>query len=43
MNPKEKIEIEAPDKGKDITKKEYQATISEKMKEFANNRGRSRG
>jgi GLPGLI family protein len=43
MNPEEKIEIEAPDKGKEITKNEYQATITEKMKEFRNNRGRSRG
>ena len=43
MNPKEKIEIEAPEKGKVITKKAYQATITEKMKEFRNNRGRRRG
>jgi GLPGLI family protein len=43
MNPEEKIEIEAPDKGKEITKKDYQATITEKMKEFRNNRGRRRG
>jgi len=43
INPEEKIEIEAPDKGKEITKNNYQATITEKMKEFANNRGRSRG
>jgi GLPGLI family protein len=43
MNPEEKIEIVAPDKGKVITKKDYQETISEKMKEFRNNRGRSRG
>lgn len=43
MNPQEKIEIEAPDKGKEITKKDYQATIIEKMKEFRDNRGRRRG
>jgi GLPGLI family protein len=43
MNPEDKIEIEAPDKGKEISKIEYQATITEKMKEFASNRGRSRG
>jgi GLPGLI family protein len=43
MNPEEKIEIVAPDKGKVITKKDYQETISEKMKEFRNTRGRSRG
>lgn len=44
LNPKEKLEITAPDKGKEITKKEYQKTIVEKMKEFRNNRmGRRRG
>ncbi|WP_299114405.1 GLPGLI family protein [uncultured Winogradskyella sp.] len=44
MNPKEKLEIEAPDKGKEITKAKYQETIVEKMKEFRNNRmGRRRG
>ncbi|MEM9679074.1 MAG: GLPGLI family protein [Bacteroidota bacterium] len=44
LNPEEKIEIEAPDKGKEITKTEYQKTIVEKMKEFRNNRmGRRRG
>ncbi len=42
MNPEEKITIEAPDKGKEITKSEYQATISEKMQEMRNNRGRRR-
>jgi GLPGLI family protein len=42
MNPKEKIKIEAPDKGKEITKSEYQATIQEKMLEMRNNRGRRR-
>ena len=42
MNPKEKIKIEAPDRGKEITKSEYQATISGKMKEMRNNRGRRR-
>lgn len=42
MNPKEKIKIEAPDKGKVISKSEYQATISEKMQEMRNNRGRRR-
>jgi GLPGLI family protein len=42
MNPKEKIKIEAPDKGKEITKSEYQATISWKMQEMRNNRGRIR-
>ncbi len=44
MNPEEKLEIEAPDKGKEITKAKYQETIVEKMKEFRNNRmGRRRG
>ena len=43
MNPKEKLEIEAPDKGKEVTKSEYQKTIVEKMTEFRNNRvGRRR-
>ncbi len=40
MNPQEKIIIKAPDKGKEITKKEYQATIKAKMIEMRNNRGR---
>jgi GLPGLI family protein len=43
INPEEKIEIEAPDKGKEITKNDYQATIQEKMLEMRNNRGRRRG
>lgn len=43
MNPKEKTEIEAPERGKEITKKEYQETIANKMKEFRDNRGRRRG
>ena len=42
MNPQEKIKIEAPDKGKEITKSEYQATIQGKMLEMRNNRGRRR-
>jgi GLPGLI family protein len=42
MNPKEKIKIEAPDKGKEITKTEYQNTIQTKMLEMRNNRGRRR-
>ncbi len=42
MNPKEKIKIEAPDKGKEITKTEYQKTIQGKMLEMRNNRGRRR-
>ncbi|PKG41268.1 GLPGLI family protein [Psychroflexus sp. MES1-P1E] len=43
INPEEGIEIKAPDKGKEITKNDYQATIQEKMLEMRNNRGRRRG
>lgn len=43
LNPEEKIEIEAPKKGKEITKKDYKETIVEKMQEFRNSRGRRRG
>jgi len=42
LNPEETIEIEAPDKGKEINKKDYQATIRTKMKEMRDNRGRRR-
>ena len=42
LNPQKKIKIEAPDKGKITTKLEYQATITKKMQEFRNNRGRRR-
>ena len=42
MNPKEKIKIAAPDKGKEITKSDYQATVQGKMLEMRNNRGRRR-
>lgn len=40
LNSKEKVEIIAPDKGKEITKKEYQNTVREKMIEMRDNRGR---
>ena len=43
MNPEEKMEIEAPEKGKEVTKNEYQNIVQEKMKEFRDNRGRRRG
>jgi GLPGLI family protein len=43
LNPEETVEIEAPNKGKIVTKSEYQKTIVDKMKEFRNNRGRRRG
>lgn len=42
LNPKEKIKIEAPDKGKEISKKEYRTTIQNKMIEMRDNRGRRR-
>jgi GLPGLI family protein len=42
LNPKEKITIVAPDKGKEINKVDYQNTIQEKMTEMRDNRGRRR-
>jgi GLPGLI family protein len=43
LNPEQKIKIEAPSKGKEITKKEYKKTIISKMQEFRDNRvGRRR-
>ncbi len=39
INPEEKTEIEAPDKGTEVTKKEYQDIIVKKMREFRENRG----
>ncbi len=42
MNPKDKMIIEAPDRGKEITKTAYKETITEKMKEMRDNRGRRR-
>lgn len=43
MNPQGELKIEAPDKGKEITKSEYRETIQGKMIEMRNNRGRGRG
>ena len=43
MNSGEQVAIEAPSKGKEITKNDYQNTIREKMQEMRNNRGRRRG
>jgi hypothetical protein len=43
MSPEDDFQIEAPDKGKEITKTEYKETIIEKMSEMMNNRGRRRG
>jgi GLPGLI family protein len=40
INPGEVIEIEAPAKGKEVSKNEYRDIITEKMKEFRNNRRR---
>ena len=42
MNPDEKLKIEAPQKGKEATKKEYKSIITGKMVEMRNNRGRRR-
>ncbi|MDG1393807.1 MAG: GLPGLI family protein [Flavobacteriaceae bacterium] len=42
LNPEEVIEIIAPSKGKEVSKNEYQVIITEKMKEFRNNRMRQR-
>ncbi|MGB5981677.1 MAG: GLPGLI family protein [Nonlabens sp.] len=43
LNTEEVVEIEAPSKGKEITKDDYQATVRKKMMEMRNNRGRRRG
>lgn len=43
LNPEQKSKIEAPDKGKVVSKQEYQEIISGKMKEMRDNRGRQRG
>lgn len=42
MNPEEKEQIEAPGKGKVVSKMEYKEIISGKMKEMRDNRGRRR-
>jgi len=42
MNPKGKLRLEAPEKGKEITKTAYQNTITEKMQEMRDMRGRRR-
>ncbi|MGB1448789.1 MAG: GLPGLI family protein [Flavobacteriaceae bacterium] len=42
LNPKERREIVAPDKGTVINKKDYRTTIVGKMMEMRNNRGRRR-
>lgn len=43
MSPEKKVKIEAPTKGKEITKSDYKKTIINKMTEMRNNRGRRRG
>lgn len=43
LNPEDKVTIVAPNKGTEITKADYQATVIRKMGEMRNNRGRSRG
>lgn len=44
LNAKEKVEIKAPTKGKEISQKEYDETVIKKMKEFREmNRGRAGG
>lgn len=42
MNPDVKLKIEAPEKGKEITKSDYQITVMSKMQEMRDNRGRRR-
>jgi len=39
LNPEEKTDIEAPSKGAEVTKNEYQDIIVKKMREFRDNRG----
>lgn len=43
MNPDEKSKIEAPEKGKVVTKTEYQEIVAGKMQEMRDNRGRQMG
>lgn len=43
MNPKEKIEIKAPSKGKEVTQEEYDTIARDKMKEMRENGGFGRG
>ena len=38
LNPQEKLTIKIPDKGEEVTKKEYQEIVLKKMKEFRDNR-----
>ena len=47
MNPQQKIEIEAPEKGKVISRTDYNATVKKKMEEmremYRGRGGRGRG
>ena len=43
INPKDKIEIKAPTKGKVVTKNEYAEIVKEKIKEMQDMGGRGRG
>lgn len=43
MNPKDKDNIDKPEKGEVVTQQEYTKITTEKMQEFRNNRGRGRG
>ena len=47
MNPEEKTEISAPNKGKQVSREEYNEIVKKKMQEmremFRNRRGRPRG
>jgi GLPGLI family protein len=42
INKNDEIDIEAPSKGKEITKKDYTQTVQTKMVEMRNNRSRRR-
>lgn len=47
LNPKDKVEIKAPKKGKEVSQKEFDETVKKKMEEmremWRNNRGGGRG
>jgi hypothetical protein len=40
LNPKDGVDIKIPEKGKEVTKNEYQEIVVGKMLEMRNNRGR---
>jgi len=43
INPKEGLEIDQPDKGKEISRKDYEAVVAEKTKEMAERFSNGRG